>query len=308
MSATVVSIKPAQESAPGALPDATVSSKHTVFGAVLREPLFHFLVAGALIFGVAEAAEHHYSQYRIVVSPQQQLRVAESYRQQYGALPTPEQRDTLLRNFVREEILYREALALGLDRDDEIVRRRLAQKFGFLQQDLALLEEPAAADLERFYADNRDAYAQRERRAFTHVYFSPDKGGDEAARGRAETLLQVLRSGAAGPAVDGGDVFPGVNEVPEIDADTAERLFGRSDLVSRIYSAPLGEWVGPYRSGYGWHVFRVSSRTPGRQLPYAEVAQRVRQDYQDSRRTALNERALADVAAKYTVVTASVEP
>ena len=308
MSATVVSIKPAQESAPGALPDAAAPRKRTVFGSVLREPLFHFLVAGAIIFGLAEAVEHHFSRYHIVVTPQQQLRILESYRQQYGALPSPEQRDTLLRNFVKEEILYREALALGLDRDDEIVRRRLAQKFGFLQQDLAMLAEPAAAELERFYADSREVYAEHERRAFTHVYFSPDKGGDEAARSRAVALLSALRGGGADRASDRGDVFPGVSELPEIDADTAERLFGRSDLVSRIYSAPIGEWVGPYRSGYGWHVFRVSSRTPGRQLPYAEVAQRVRQDYQDSRRTALNERALADVAAKYTVVTASVEP
>lgn len=307
MSATVVSIKPAQESHGSGVGEASAASARGVFRAVLREPLFHFLVAGAVIFGLAEAVEHHFSQYRIVVTPQQQLRIAESYRQQYGALPSPEQRDTLLRNFVKEEILYREALALGLDRDDEIVRRRLAQKFGFLQQDLAMLAEPAAAELERFYAENREAYAEQEKRAFTHVYFSPDNGGEESARSRALTLLSTLRTGSE-QAADRGDLFPGVNELPEIGAETAERLFGRSDLVSRIYSAPVGEWEGPYRSGYGWHIFRVHSRTPGRQLPYAEVAQRVRQDYQDSRRTALNERALADVASKYTVVTASVEP
>jgi len=307
MSATVISIKPAQELAAGE-PSADASSGgRGIFGALLREPLLHFLVAGAIIFAIAEAVEHHYSRYRIVVTPQQQLRIAESYRQQYGALPTPEQRDTLLRNFVKEEILYREALALGLDRDDEIVRRRLAQKFGFLQQDLAMLAEPAAAELERFYSENREVYAERERRAFTHVYFSPDNGGEDAARQKAVSELAALQVGGE-RAANRGDVFPGVNELPEIDADTAERLFGRSDLVSRIYSAPIGDWVGPYRSGYGWHIFRVSSRTPGRQLPYAEVEQRVRQDYQDSRRTTLNERALADVAAKYTVVTASVEP
>jgi peptidyl-prolyl cis-trans isomerase C len=308
MSATVVSIKPAQEPGPETPLGTASLGPRGVFGALLREPLFHFLVAGAVIFGIAEAVEHHYSQYRIVVTPQQQLRVVESYRQQYGALPSPEQRDTLLRNFVKEEILYREALALGLDRDDEIVRRRLAQKFSFLQQDLVMLQEPAAADLERFYSDNRGAYAQLERRALRHVYFSPDKGGDQAARERAAAALAVLRAGPADAAADPGDTFAGLNDIPQIDADTAERLFGRSELVTHIYSAPVGEWVGPYRSGFGWHIFRVESRSPGRQLPFSEVAERVRQDYQDSRRNALNERALADVAAKYTVVTASVEP
>lgn len=284
------------------------SRRRRLTAVLLREPLFHFFVAGALIFGLAEAAEHHYTRYRIEVTPEQQVRIAESYRQQYGALPSPEQHETLLRNFVREEILYREAVALGLDRDDEIVRRRLSQKFGFLQQDLAMMQEPPPGALEEFYANNRDTYAEPERRAFAHVYFSPDPEGDEAARIRALGELGELRVEGATRASGRGDAFPGVSDVPEIDALSAERLFGKSELVARIYSAPVGEWIGPFRSGFGWHVLRVTSTAPRRQLSFADVSARVRQDYQDARRNALNEEALAAVASKYTVLTSGGEP
>jgi peptidyl-prolyl cis-trans isomerase C len=271
---------------------------------LLREPLLHFLVAGALVFVLAEAVEHHRSQYRIELTPQQELRIFESYRQQYGALPAPEQSETLLRNYVKEEILYREAVALGLDSEDEIVRRRLAQKYSFLLQDLVALDRPSEAEVRRFYIDNRARYTQAERRAFTHVYFSPDAGGDAAARSRAAEALLRLQHDRPERAPDLGDDFPGASDLPEVDADTTARLFGTGELASRIFDATPGEWSGPYRSGFGWHLVRVTAQEPSRELSFEDVAERVRQDLIDSRRAALNEKALADIAAKYTVVTA----
>lgn len=274
---------------------------------LLREPLLHFFIAGALIFAIAEAAEHHRSQYRIELTPAQELRIAESYRQQYGALPTPEQRETLLRNYVKEEILYREAVALGLDSEDEIVRRRLAQKYNFLLQDLVALDAPTQDEVHQFYDKHRARYTQAERRAFTHVYFSPDVGGDTTAHTLAQEAVLLLQHDKPDRAPELGDAFPGAIDLPEVDADTTARLFGsgegKGELAARIFDATPGEWSGPYRSGFGWHVVRVTAREPSRSLSFDEVAERARQDLIDSRRTALNEKALADIAARYTVVT-----
>jgi hypothetical protein len=175
---------PRQLRGPRSARNANETSSRTrdfrVVRALLREPLLHFLVAGSLLFGIAEGIEHYRSQYRITVSAEDRTRIAETYRQQYGSVPGDQELDTLLRNFVKEEILYREAVALGLDRGDEIVRRRLAQKITFLQQDLGLLETPTEDELRNYYAAHRDLYTERPRRSLTQIYFSPDAGGDDA--------------------------------------------------------------------------------------------------------------------------------
>jgi peptidyl-prolyl cis-trans isomerase C len=270
--------------------------------AALREPLLHFAILGAAIFAVAESVEHYNSQYRVEISNQDINRLAESYRQQYGALPSDDQLDTLVKNFVKEEILYREALSLDLHQGDEIVRRRLAQKFTFLQQDLALLNQATTDDIRRYYDDNLDRYTELEKRSFSHVYFSPDGIGDSAARARAESALAVLRSEVPERAPELGDVFPGSSDLAEIDFGTTERLFGKSELAEEIYRAPVGSWAGPFRSGFGWHLVRVGSESPSRVVPFEEVQDIVRQDLQDSRRDALNQQALDRVTQKYSVI------
>jgi hypothetical protein len=282
--------------------ESAARNRSSILRALLAEPFVHFLVAGALIFGAAELIERHRSQYRIVVSAEDRTRIAESYRQQYGSLPGKSQLETLLRNFVKEEILYREALALGLDRGDEIVRRRLAQKITFLQQDLALLDEPSDSELEGFYESHAELYTEKPRRSFTHIYFSPDTGGDRAARARAERELLFVTDGHEARSPERGDAFPGSTDLVDVDRDVVERLFGRSELEDAVFAAPVGQWSGPYRSGFGWHLVRVTSEQPARTLPYDEVRERVRQNYDDSRRGALNQAAFDELASKYQVV------
>ena len=273
-----------------------------VVRALLHEPLLHFLVAGGLLFGIAEGIEHYRSQYRIVVSAEDRTRIAETYRQQYGSLPGDRELDTLLHNFVKEEILYREALALGLERGDEIVRRRLAQKITFLQQDLGLLETPTEDELRRYYAAHRDRYTERPRRSLTQIYFSPDAGGDDVARTRAERALPSVLHRRVARAPELGDAFPGSIDLVDVDQDIADRLFGRNELNKAIFTAPIGDWAGPFRSGYGWHLIRVTSERPGRELPFGEVRERVEQNYLDSRRGEVNQAAFDELARKYQVV------
>ena len=133
-----------------------------------REPFVHFLLLGAALFLASETVEHFATQYRVVVTPERVARLADTYRQQFGQEPSATQLKTLVDNYIKEEIEYRESTALGLDRDDEIVRRRLVQKYEFLQQDLQTLEDPSEQTLRAFYAAHAPNYGQPATRGFTH--------------------------------------------------------------------------------------------------------------------------------------------
>ena len=151
--------------------------------AAWREPLSHFLAFGILIFIVAHALEARSQRYRIDVSPAQVTRIVNSYAQQYGAAPDPAQVRTMVDNYIREEIYLREGLALGLDQDDEIVRRRIAQKYDFLQQDVAVPRLPAKPNWQRGSATIAPISRCR-RGAASNSYITPSTSAAMPRRGR----------------------------------------------------------------------------------------------------------------------------
>ena len=123
--------------------------------------------------------------------------MADGYRRQYGAPPSPQQLDALVDRSITEEMIYREAVQVGLDKDDEIVRRRLIQKYEFLQQDINTPTPPTDAQLVHFYAVHPELYRVPERLTFTHVYFSPDSRGASGARNAAASLSTTLNGGTS---------------------------------------------------------------------------------------------------------------
>jgi len=162
---------------------------------VLREPLVHFLVLGALVYVVANRGES--TRYEIDAGPDQRARLARTYYEQYGAPPTSAQLSLAVDEYVRNEILYREGLALGLERDDEIVRRRVVQKIEFVNEDLDAVIEPDGSGVERYFAQHRDRYDTEPAVSFEQVFFSSDRGGSEAARKRADAALADQSRSAA---------------------------------------------------------------------------------------------------------------
>lgn len=267
-----------------------------------REPLVHFILIGAALFAASETIEHYTTRYRVVVTPERVDRLKDTFRQQFGQAPTDGQLHTLVDNYVREEIEYRESLALGLDSDDEIVRRRLVQKYEFLQQDLQSLQTPSDATLHAWYSDHQAAYGEPERRAFTHVYFTPDKGDDGLALERAKEALPRLIASHAERAPEAGDVFPGPSDLADLTQGDAERLFGASALSHELFTARPGEWVGPFHSGFGWHLVRVTGVTPAKPQPYEAVATRVLDDWRAAQREKINGDTLAKLRKSYNVV------
>ena len=153
---------------------------------IVREPLTHFLILGIAIFIAAHVVEERSTRFRIAIAQPELNRIVASYTQQYGSEPTPDQLRTMVDNYVREEIFLREGIALGLDRNDEIVRRRIAQKYDFLQQDNAVAREPSESQLRSWFAAHPADFRRPVRRSFEQLYFAADARGDAAARQRAE--------------------------------------------------------------------------------------------------------------------------
>lgn len=268
---------------------------------LLREPFVHFLALGALIVFVSNHWDPDRDRYRIVVGADVVRRLSNGYEKQYGAAPAAAQLQSLIDHHIREEILYREGAALDLAQQDQIVRRRVAQKFEYLQLDAAADTPPSNAALAQYYEDNRAQYRQPATVALTHVYFSADRLSDQSRKLAADALLQLRASGAArAPSV--GDRFAGLYDFSALNKADLARVFGDSEIVELAFTAAPGRWVGPVRSAYGWHLLRVTAREEGGAAPLSQVRDRVAADYADQRRRARTAAAFARLRARYTIV------
>ncbi len=270
-------------------------------GAAVREPFVHFVLLGLLIWAASAYWSAHQSRYLIEVGPADRQRIATNYLRQFGQLPTANQLQKLLDRYVREEIYLREGRALNLDQDDEIVRRRIVQKYEFLQTDLAVADIPTKLVLQRWFEQNKARYLIPERVAFSHVYFSVDHDGEAAAKERAVKTLAKLRATHVSRAAEQGDSFPGPSDVSSLVPDEASRLLGESELTQTLFKLPANQWSGPYRSGYGWHLIYVTGKMPPTLPAFQEVQNRVLADYQDEQRRQMNTRAFEKLRAKYIV-------
>ena len=256
---------------------------------LLREPLVHFAVLGALIFaafGNSTTADER----RIVIDAARVQRISGQYAQNFRRAPGADELDALIRDDVTEEVYYREALRLGLDRDDEVVRRRMRVKmeaFGVTAEDIAV---PDDATLQRWLAAHPDQFAGEATYAFDQRYLGADAAGAVAA-------LNELRGGRdfAGAAI------PLPAQFEAIGAGEAAELFG-DDFAAELNRLPLGEWSGPIGSGLGQHLVRVQKRESAAPLSLATIRQRVENDWRAAMARARTERAYRALLKRYDVV------
>jgi hypothetical protein len=268
---------------------------------IAREPFFQFLALGVLLFAVSEYLEARANFARIDITRVQVEGIKNNYRLQYGASPTAEQLNALVDQFIKEEVFYHEALRLKLDRDDEIIRRRLVQKYEFLQQDLGTPKDPSEADLHAFYQLHRKNYEIPERLTFSHVFFSVDRSNDDEARARAERVLAALNHHATrGPEY--GDAFPGAFDFAGATPTQIRRAFGSSALSDEVFKIMPGHWAGPFRSGFGWHLVYVAEHEPTGIAGYEDAREAVRRDYVDAQRGTHNAEALENLKKHFVIV------
>ena len=272
---------------------------------LVKEPLFHFLLIGLAIFAAnawLSSGEEPEDDRTIVVGAGERAWMRTSFEKQWKRPPTRKELEGLTREYVRETAFYREALAMGLDEDDTIVRRRLAQKLEFLVQDLIDVGEPTDAELEAYFEGHRADYRQPDLITFTHAFIDPDKWGNET-RPHAATVLAELEKAddPTSRAKELGDPFMLQLYYPERTNAEISKLFG-GGFAQSMGDLSVGTWHGPVLSGYGVHLVYVYERKVFPEPAFAEVQERVAEDWARARREELNEEYRDRLLEKYTVV------
>ena len=268
---------------------------------MIREPLIHFLVAGALIFAVYDTVDEEASETStnvIVIGDAEEQFLLAQFQKLWGRPASDAELMPLVREFIREEVLYREGVAMGLDQDDVIVRRRIGQKMEFLIGDLAVPAEPDDETLVKYLEANRDKYLEPPRMTFTHIYFSIDRRG-ETAHADAEASLAEMGDRSRAPEI--GDRFALSVDYAGKTVREVDQSFGMS-FGEQLIEAPVGEWVGPTESAYGLHLVRVLERTAPRMPEFNELRDRLSTDYNFETRQAANAQALKILTERYRIV------
>jgi hypothetical protein len=273
---------------------------------LLREPLLHFLLLGTALFGAystlnrGRGGAEPSKQIQLTLADLSQLEIY--FESQWRRPPTPEELQRLVEDKVREEVLYREALAMGLDKEDTIVKRRMAQKMQFLAEDVASAHEPRTAELEDWYEKNRSKFELPPRVTFRHLYFSTDRRG-QRARDDAAVALAELRGEPEDSklAASVADKFMFQDYYGDQTPQQMAKEFGPPFALAVAGLAP-GAWQGPIESGYGWHLVFVASVIPGRVPALEEIEPDVRTAWLGDQKEQAWRKAYADMRAKYTVL------
>jgi peptidyl-prolyl cis-trans isomerase C len=287
-------------------PDAAVPVQPSRLRRWSREPLFHFLLIGLVLF-VGYSLLHPKSEATsesnlIVLTPDDLLQMSVASLAQGRPAPTPEQMHNLIELKVREEVLFREAVALGLDKDDTIVKRRLAQKMEFLAEGASVDNDPSTDTLKAWFKDNQQRFALLPRVSFHHLYFSPDQRGEHARDAAVKALEQIAgKPGGSKDAAALGDPFMYQDYYGDRSFDEMAKLFGLNFARALVNLKP-GSWQGPVESGYGWHLIFVDSSAPGRVPAFEEIEPDIKSTWIEGQRTQAKAKAYETMRARYQVV------
>lgn len=261
-----------------------------------HDPLLHFLIIGGVGFALLSWLDAGPEPEQILISADRVAELARTAELLQGRAPTEAELERLVADAVREEVYYREALALGLDVDDTVVRQRLIEKMRELAENV-VDPVPADTDLEAWFAANRERFRIPEQVSFDHVFFSPSERGDRAVAD-AEAALAALGNG--GEPGDYGDRTPLAGRFEAADAARVRTLFD-DPLTDAVFTEAVDVWLGPFESGFGWHLARVTERTAARDPEFAEVADRVRDVYAAEQLAAANAAAFAEMREDFSI-------
>jgi peptidyl-prolyl cis-trans isomerase C len=272
----------------------------------VREPLIHFIFIGAVLFAVYNALHSKEAASRdskkIVLTGDDVDQISLMWQAQGQPAPTAAQIQSLLDGKIREEVLYREALALGLDKEDTIVKRRMAQKMDFLAEDLSDLREPGRKELKTWFAKNSERFTVPGRASFRHLYFSFDKHGKQTAAAAAEALKKINGKPSGSPeAAALADSFMFQDYYGDRSFDELAKTFGPG-FARSLFAQKTGSWQGPIESGYGWHVIFIDSLTPARAPDFEEVEADARAQWVSAQREETKRRMYEEMKSHYEIV------
>jgi len=246
----------------------------------------------------------------IVISAGQIEHLAARFARTWQRPPTLEELKGLINEHVREEVAYREGVAMGLDRDDTIIRRRIRQKLDFIAVDISSLVDPTEEELAAYLADHLEDFRVEPRFTFVHVFLDPDKRGDKL-EADARGLLDVLFPKPTIDVSGMGDRILIAQTQEDISLQEIASMFGRdfADSLETLQAEEgQGQWFGPIPSGYGLHLVRVVSITGGNQPELEEIREIVRREFENSRGIEAKEQFYTDLLDRYEVTVEWPEP
>jgi hypothetical protein len=271
---------------------------------LLREPLLHFFLLGALLFGLYAVLNRDALKApdEIVVDEARLAALSAQFQRVWQRSPSPDELAALVATWSREEMLYREGLALGFENDDPVVRRRVVQKVSFLFESL-VDESTTEEELAEWLREHPDAYRIEPAITLRQVYLDPSRHGDELDA-RIESLRAELERD---PSTDAGDTTLLPDRIDARSRSDVARSFG-SEFAATVFELPVGEWSGPVSSGFGVHLVRVDAVRPPRAPLLAEVRDAVARDLLAVRRERAEEAFLEGLRDRYRLVVTEALP
>ena len=270
--------------------------------AILREPLLHFLVLGAVLFGLyglvgkkeAEAPA------KVVISAERVANLADRFMRTWLRPPTQQELHGLVEDDIRDEVFYREGKAAGLDRDDSIIRRRVRQKMEFLAEDMAAAEA-TDEQLATYLASNPERFRTEDRLTFRHVFLSASRRGKALDGDAKEIAATLIHAKAPGDAATMGDPFLLGETFRQMPQSDIERTFGEG-FAKQLSAAERGRWQGPIPSSFGAHFIFIDERTRGSLPPLDTVREAVQREWLNARRVEAEEKLYRTLRDRYQIV------
>ena len=292
---------------PVVLTYATPSCRASAMLSLLKEPLFQFLLIGTCIYGAYAlfgTPEEDAEDRTIVVDAARVQGFIAQWQQRWNRPPTRQELDGIIDAHVRENILYRAAVEMGLDQDDPITRRRIAQKLEFLTNDIALFKEPSEQELRQYFDDNRTRFREADRITFGQIFLDPDRRGDATLEDAAALRVRLEEAGAPdADALNAGDSFmvPGFFEAAsELDV---RRELG-SGFADAVMALTPGQWHGPVLSGFGVHLVYVFDFSQAPEAEFEAVRDAVLAEWQEQQQEEFSAEFFDNLKARYEVVIA----
>lgn len=271
----------------------------TWLGRMAREPMAQFIAVALALFAVHSVVNgpEEPPEDVIVVSEGRIAQIAEGFRLLSGRPPGKAELEALVDDFVREEIAYREAVALGLDADDTVVRRRMRQKMEFLLEDMTAIDEPTDADLQALLDEKPEVYVAPERRAMRQVLSGLDARG-EGVTAHASALLERVRAGADPAGLGDASMLPAA--LPLTTRQGVATLFGR-DFADAVFATSVQGWFGPVQSAFGAHAVQIVEIEQPRAAKLDDVRLALRADWIEARRAAHRAEREGSIRKRYAV-------
>jgi hypothetical protein len=239
----------------------------------LQEPLLHFLVLGTLIFAVNDRVndDEDNEGNRIVVTRSQQENLANTFARTWQRPPTETELNSLIVDFIRQEIAYRESQAMQLDRDDIVIRRRLRQKLEMLAEDVASLASPTEEEARAYFAEHGEDFRQAALVSMQQIYFKNDENTDTAQQDASNVLERLRRDETSVDTLGTGDPSLLPRELDNVSESELDSLFG-TGFAGALRDVDEGVWVGPIASAFGLHLVKVDKRVESRLPDFEEVS------------------------------------